>query len=123
GTAGRGPPQAKPRPDPGEPGSQRGLIDAAPVGRVAAIDGVAAAVPSVEGFGQLIGKNGDKLGGNGPPTLAGNWIDNRDLNPYRLVEGRPPRAADEVVINRGAANNGDLHVGDTTTVQTPASVP
>src|SRR6266536_4003646 len=56
-------------------------------------------------------------------TLAGNWIDNRDLNPYHLVEGRAPRAANEVVINRGAANNGNLHVGDTTTVQTPEPVP
>ncbi len=54
------------------------------------VDGVAAAEPSVEGFGQLIGTDGDKLGGNGPPTLAGNWIDDRDLNPYRLVEGRAP---------------------------------
>jgi putative ABC transport system permease protein len=109
--------------DPGEPASQRGLIDASLLARVRGLDGVAAAEPDVQGFGQLLGKNGDKLGGNGPPTLAGNWIDNRDLNPYRLVEGRPPRAADEVVINRGAANNGDLHVGDTTTVQTPEPVP
>ena len=109
--------------DPGEPDSQRGLIDASLVDGVRGVDGVAAADPSVEGFGQLIGKNGDKLGGNGPPTLAGNWIDNRDLNPYRLVAGRAPRAADEVVINRGAADKGDLRVGDTTTVQTPEPVP
>src|SRR5512132_2122375 len=108
--------------DPGEPDSQRGLIDASLVDRVRGVDGVAAADPSVEGFGQLIGKNGDKLGGNGPPTLAGNWIDNRDLNPYRLGEGRAPRAADEVVINRGAADEGNLRVGDTTTVQTPEPV-
>ena len=33
-----------------------------------------------------------------------------------------PQAADEVVINRGAAKDGDLHVGDTTIVQTPEPV-
>src|SRR3989440_1726019 len=109
--------------DPGEAKSQRGLIDTTVVDKVRSVDGVADAAPSVEGFGQLLGKNGDKLGGNGPPTLAGNWIDNRALSPYHLVEGRAPRAGNEVVINRGAANNGNLHVGDTTTVQTPEPVP
>jgi putative ABC transport system permease protein len=109
--------------DPGEPDTQRGLIDASVVETVRGVDGVAAAEPTVEGFGQLVGKNGDKLGGNGPPTLAGNWIENEDLNPYQLVEGRAPRADNEVVINRGAADDGKLKIGDTTTVQTPEPVP
>src|SRR5437879_2829957 len=52
--------------DPGEPDSQRGLVDASLVKRVRDVKGVAAAEPSVEGFGELVGKNGDKLGGNGP---------------------------------------------------------
>ena len=108
--------------DPGEPDSQRGLLDASLVDTVRDVEGVAAAEPVVEGFGQLVGKDGDKLGGDGPPTLAGNWIPNRDLNPYRLVEGRAPRADDEVVINRGVADDGNLRVGDTTTVQIPEPV-
>jgi putative ABC transport system permease protein len=108
--------------DPGEPDTQRGLIDASLVDTVRGVDGVAAAEPTVEGFGQLVGKNGDDLGGNGPPTLAGNWVEDRDLNPYRLEEGRAPRAPDEVVINRGAADDGDLQVGDTTTVEVPEPV-
>jgi putative ABC transport system permease protein len=108
--------------DPGEPDSQRGLIDASLVDTVRDVEGVAAAEPAVEGFGQLVGKDGDELGGNGPPTLAGNWINNRDVNRYRLVEGRAPRADNEVVINRGAADDGNLRVGDTTTVQVPAPV-
>jgi putative ABC transport system permease protein len=44
------------------------------------------------------------------------------LNPYVLAEGRAPEAPGEVVINRGAAKAGDLHVGDTTVVQTPEPV-
>src|SRR4030081_2222989 len=49
--------------DPGEPDTQRGLLDASLVNTVRGVNGVAAAEPSVEGFGQLIGKNGNKLGG------------------------------------------------------------
>ena len=43
---------------------------------------------------------------------AANWVAIPSLNPYRLVEGRAPTADDEVVINRGAAKTGDLHIGD-----------
>src|SRR5215218_6448626 len=53
--------------DPGEPDSQRGLVDASLVDTVRNVDGVTAAEASVEGFGQIVGKDGDKLGGNGPP--------------------------------------------------------
>ena len=84
--------------------------------------GVAAAVPYVEGFGQLVGSNGKRIGGNGPPTTAANWVDVPSLNPYRIVQGHAPRADDEVVINRGAAKTGTLRLGDTTTLLTPAPV-
>ena len=78
--------------------------------------------PQIEGFGQLTGADGEKLGGEGPPTFAGNWIEDPDLNPYELVEGRAPVANDEVVINRGAADDGDLAIGDHTIVATPEPV-
>src|ERR687892_1257937 len=73
--------------DPGEPDTQRGLVDASLVDTVRGVDGVAAAEPTVEGFGQLVGKNGDDLGGNGPPTLAGDWVGNRDPKPHRPGRG------------------------------------
>src|SRR5262245_26796035 len=63
--------------------------------RLAGVDGVAAVAPQIEGFGQLAGRDGEKLGGNGPPTFAGNWITDHALNPYRLVEGRAPRTPEE----------------------------
>src|SRR5581483_1358407 len=99
--------------------SQRGLLDASLVNEVAAVPGVADAVADVQGYGQILGANGKAVGGNGPPRLAGVWITDPDLNPYRLVEGRAPSASDEVVINRGAAKAGHLEVGDTTIVETP----
>ncbi len=101
---------------------KRGLVDASLVPTLQQVDGVASASASIEGYGQLLGRDGEAIGGVGPPRRAGNWITDPDLNPYRIVDGRPPQADDEVVINRGAAKDGDLHVGDTTVVQTPDPV-
>jgi putative ABC transport system permease protein len=103
--------------------ASRGTVDATLADTVRAVNGVAAAAPSVEGYGQIIGRDGSAIGGTGPPRTAGNWVDDPDLNPYRIVEGRAPQADDEVVINRGAAESGDLRVGDTTTVETPQPIP
>ncbi|MEU6819633.1 FtsX-like permease family protein [Streptomyces atriruber] len=83
---------------------------------------VAAAAPDIEGAGQLLGKDGEPIGGKGPPTLAGNWIDDTQLNAYQLAEGRAPSGPREVVVNRGAAKTGDLKIGDTTTLRTPDPV-
>jgi putative ABC transport system permease protein len=103
--------------------AERGLIDGALADDIAAIDGVAAVAPRIEGSGRIVGADGDPLGGNGPPTTAGNWIADDALNPYDLAEGRAPEAPGEVVIDKAAAEQGDLTVGDETTVRTPDPIP
>jgi putative ABC transport system permease protein len=110
----------------------RGLIDAGLVDEVAAIDGVAEAVPSIEGVATVLGSDGERIGGDGPPTTAANWVDEPALNPYQLAEGRAPAVDDEgasggakpyeVVIDRATAEKGNLSVGDHTTVLTPEPV-
>src|SRR5262249_53726248 len=105
------------------PSKDRGTLDGGLVDRVRAVDGVAAADGQVLGYGTLLGANDEGIGGNGPPRQAGSWISDRALNPYQLVAGRAPERAGEIVVNRGAADAGDLHLGDTTTVQTPTPVP
>jgi putative ABC transport system permease protein len=102
--------------------SPRGLVDLSLVEEVQRVDGVAAAEPFVTGFGQLLDADGEAIGGNGPPQLAGSWISDPDLNAYRLAEGRPPEGDDEVVVNQGALDAGDLALGDTTTLLTPEPV-
>ncbi|HET6772987.1 MAG TPA: ABC transporter permease [Acidimicrobiales bacterium] len=102
--------------------SPRGLIDPSLVDQVAEVDGVEAAEPVVTGYGQLLGADGDAIGGNGPPQLAGSWVTDPDLNPYRLAEGRAPEGDDEVVVNKGTLDAGDLALGDTTTLLTPEPV-
>ena len=110
----------------------RDLIDDSIVDEVAAADGVRAAAPSIDGVATILGADGERLGGDGPPTIGTNWIDDAELNPYRLAEGRAPAAPNEggpegtlpyeVVIDRNSADKGDLAVGDTATVLTPEPV-
>ncbi|WP_449351901.1 ABC transporter permease, partial [Streptomyces shaanxiensis] len=107
---------------PGESEGVRAPVPTDLVRTVEQVPGVAAAAPDIQGAGQLIGANGKPIGGQGPPTLAGNWIDDPALNPYRLAEGRAPEKSGEVVVNRGTADRGYLKIGDTTTLRTPDPV-
>jgi putative ABC transport system permease protein len=102
--------------------SERGLLDASVVDDVAAVDGVAAAVPEIYGIGQIVGSDGDPLGGNGPPTQAGNWIADPEINPWQIADGRAPEGPGEVVVDKASADDGDLEVGDATTIRTPDPV-
>lgn len=107
------------------PGESEGVRQPVPTDLVEAVEkvpGVAAAAPDIQGAGQLIGADGDPIGGQGPPTLAGNWITDPELNAYQLAEGRAPAKSGEVVIDRGTAERGDLEIGDTTTLRTPDPV-
>ena len=103
-------------------------VDESLVDELAQIDGVATAIPVVEGTAQVVGSDGEPIGGNGPPTIGTNWFD-ADRNPYVLVDGRAPRARSagaelvEVVIDSGVADTGELAVGDRTTVRVPEPLP
>ncbi|MFF1408880.1 ABC transporter permease [Streptomyces sp. NPDC058289] len=108
---------------PGEAQGSRQPVPTALVEEIRRTAGVAAAAPAVQGAGQLVGSDGEPIGGQGPPTLAGNWIADRELNPYRLAEGRAPERTGEVVVNRATADKGGLKLGDTTVLRTPDPVP
>ncbi|WP_369044127.1 ABC transporter permease [Streptomyces sp. Midd1] len=107
---------------PGESQGVRSPVGTDLVRTIERVPGVAAAVPDIQGAGQLVGADGKPIGGQGPPTLAGNWIDDPRLNAYRLAEGRAPARTGEVVVNRGAAKKGGLRIGDTTVLRTPDPV-
>ncbi|WP_149262077.1 ABC transporter permease [Actinomadura sp. K4S16] len=104
------------------PWGARGQIDASVLDRVSQVKGVANAEPTIEGSGQLLAKDGAVIRSRGP-RMAGNWKTDPKLNPYRLAEGRAPRAPDEVVIDKMFADEGHLKVGDRTAVLTPEKVP
>jgi putative ABC transport system permease protein len=98
----------------------RGRIPTTLLPTVQAVDGVKAAEPQVLGYGQIVGKDGKTIGnpGMGAPTFAGNWNTVQQLNPFHVVEGRAPQQTNEIVIDKQSANNGNLRVGDRTSVLT-----
>ena len=91
---------------------ERPRVDGAVLDRVAAVPGVAATAGRVRGYAQILGDRGEPLGTGDAPTAGEAWVDAPGLNPYRLVEGAPPQAADDVVLDRGSKIQGDLAVGD-----------
>ena len=99
-------------------GDARGRVDASLVDDVAAVDGVAVAEGSIQGYARLIDKDGQAVGDpqTGAPTYGGNWGAEPGLNPFVLVEGRAPGADDEVVIDKKSADDAGYRVGDTATV-------
>jgi putative ABC transport system permease protein len=102
--------------------TEQGTVPASLQSQVAGVDGVAATAPLVEGRVQIVGADGERIGGNGPPTRGSNWVTAAALNPWHVVDGRAPEAPGEVVIDRRAADAGDLHVGSATTVLVPQPV-
>jgi putative ABC transport system permease protein len=96
---------------------QRDRIDAALLDEVASVDGVAEVQGDLWGFAQVIDTDGDPVGnpGMGAPTIGTNWYDG-SMNSWTLVDGRGPRADDEVVLDQTTADTAGYGVGDRATV-------
>jgi putative ABC transport system permease protein len=99
-------------------GAQRAPVDASLVVALADVKGVAADAGVVQGYARLVAKNGKAIGHpeNGMPTFGFGWPAVPQLNPFKLVAGRPPVGDSEMVIDKKSATDGHLKVGDTTTV-------
>jgi putative ABC transport system permease protein len=83
---------------------------------VRSAEGVQTAEGIIQGYTQIVGKDGKAIGnpGRGAPTFGTNWSNTAKLNPFHVVEGAAPRANDEVVIDKASATKGKLRVGDST---------
>jgi putative ABC transport system permease protein len=100
---------------------QRPRIPGAVLQVVRSVPGVKVAEAGVDiNYAQLVDKNGDAIGnpGQGAPTFGLAWGQSAELNPFRIAEGRPPRTASEIVIDKHSADRGKLHVGDRVDVLT-----
>src|SRR5690606_26626093 len=70
----------------------------------------------VEGQAQVIGPDGEPVGGMGPPTLAESWSGPEEVGPLTLRDGRAADGPDEVTIDAGTASATGYAVGDTVQV-------
>jgi putative ABC transport system permease protein len=97
----------------------RGRIPESTLETVLAVPGVATAQPSVEGFAQIVGADGEPIGnpGNGPPTFGSTFVED-DLIGWELTPGSRAPGSGEMVIDQGSADAGDLTIGDMVTVLT-----
>lgn len=102
-------------------GTTRGRVPSSYTAKIERLPHVAAAVPNVLSYTQIIDKHGKAVGNpnQGPPTLGGNWAADPGLNPYHMVEGRPPANAGEIAIDQQSANTTKYRIGDTVPILTP----
>jgi putative ABC transport system permease protein len=93
-------------------------VPASVLEQVRQVDGVEAAAGSVadESSAKILDRKGKAISGEGAPTF-GFGLDTSPeaarFNPLNLLEGRWPRASDEVVIDVNTADDQDYGVGDT----------
>jgi putative ABC transport system permease protein len=94
-------------------GDIRERVPESAVATITAVDGVDAAVGSIQGFSQLVKSDGTvaSLDGLGV-TIGANWINDDQLNPFRLHSGNAPSAEGEAVLDRKTAEDNGWSLGD-----------
>jgi putative ABC transport system permease protein len=95
----------------------RERVDTATLERVRNVDGVDAAVGSIQGQAALVGPDGsvDATEGFGG-VLGANWVDDERLNPFALATGHAPRGENEAVIDQSTFDSDHHTLGDTVTL-------
>ncbi len=90
-------------------------VDAKLVDTLEVVDGAARVDGNVTSFGvYVVGRDGKLIGGNGPPSIGGNWTDapaGHDLEGMAIIAGRAPEKPGEVMLDSTAAGEGGYVVG------------
>jgi putative ABC transport system permease protein len=103
----------------GEPGPR---LDASLEHTVASVDGVDEVALRINGYAQLVGRDGQPVGDiSKNPAFGTNWVTVDDLNPYELSSGHAPADDDEIVIDKASAEKAGYEPGDVATVLTKSA--
>jgi putative ABC transport system permease protein len=99
--------------------AERKPVPASIATAVSRVSGVAYVHGSVGGYAQFLARNGDAIGGGGGSSLGFSFDPNRQLSPYRLVQGHPPTTANDVVMDKATATKYHFAVGDRVLMNLP----
>lgn len=91
-------------------------VDPETVDRIAAVDGVAAVDPYVDGSALVLDADGEPIGAQGAPMMGVNAPTVEELTSFELRDGRYPEAPDEVALDAATAGDQRFEVGDTVRV-------
>jgi putative ABC transport system permease protein len=83
--------------------------------QVRRVPGVAFASGAVQGLGQIYDKNHDPLITSGAPMFIFD-VPAKRFDPFVYADGRPPRAADEVALDKFSADKAGFELGDSVRV-------
>jgi putative ABC transport system permease protein len=108
-------------------GGDARTLPASMVDELARVDGVDRADGIVSNQSVfVIGDDGKVVGGSGAPGIATNWSDAPAEDgsvSLRILDGREPREAGEVVLEESTADKAGYDVGDTVTLVTASADP
>lgn len=96
----------------GDQPGQGPTIEASVLDDVLAVEGVAEATPFVEGIAQVVGKDGEPVGGMGPPTFGFSWSGPDEAGPLTLRDGRPASGSTEATLDAATVETTGYELGD-----------
>jgi putative ABC transport system permease protein len=76
------------------------------------VPGVARAEGFVKGYAQYVGRDGESIGGGGPPTIGVSWVRDGPMHLVRDGTSHAPRGPDQVAMDVGTARAHGFEVGD-----------
>lgn len=93
---------------------ERQRIPADMVDKVLAVPGVSDAVPDIQAFARIVGKDGKPIGteGAGPPTFGSVAVEFEGAL-WTIAEGKFPKGPNEVALDEASAEKAGYVVGDT----------
>ncbi|PWN03842.1 ABC transporter permease [Nocardioides silvaticus] len=102
--------------DAGYSGTPKNVVTPETIAELEELPEVDRADGDVAGFGMsLLASDGTLVGGTGAPTLAFNYHDGPNMDGGDILEldsGRWPESDQEIVLDTGAAENGEYELGD-----------